>query len=165
MHSRLYFINIPIYSSFDMIFAWLVNIDIFVAGWDNVYGFDMSCIRKTAISEPLVDVVDPKMVVTNACLVKVCTIIHKNHTPLKKNAFHSRFSQRFHTYTHSEQWPSTRRMDCRTFCVSSGCLSQLRWYKEIHISIPLAFLYTVVTWHHDFFSYFGNISFICKCNI
>ena len=38
--------------------------------WDNVYGFDMSCIRKTAISEPLVDVVDPKMVVTNACLVK-----------------------------------------------------------------------------------------------
>ena len=40
-------------------------------GWDNVYGFDMSSIRKVAISEPLVDVVDPKQVVTNACLVKV----------------------------------------------------------------------------------------------
>lgn len=40
-------------------------------GWDNVYGFDMSCIREVAISEPLVDVVDPKQVVTNACLVKV----------------------------------------------------------------------------------------------
>ncbi|CAG2212851.1 PRMT1 [Mytilus edulis] len=38
--------------------------------WDNVYGFDMSCIRKTAIAEPLIDVVDPNMVVTNACLVK-----------------------------------------------------------------------------------------------
>merc|ERR1711976_55893 len=38
--------------------------------WDNVYGFDMSCIRKVAISEPLVDVVDPKQVVTNSCLVK-----------------------------------------------------------------------------------------------
>lgn len=38
--------------------------------WDNVYGFDMSCIRKVAISEPLVDVVDPKQVVTNACLLK-----------------------------------------------------------------------------------------------
>ena len=37
-----------------------------------VYGFDMSCIRKTAISEPLVDVVDPKQVITNACLIKVC---------------------------------------------------------------------------------------------
>jgi len=38
--------------------------------WDQVYGFDMSCIRKTAVSEPLVDVVDPKQVVSNSCLVK-----------------------------------------------------------------------------------------------
>ena len=42
-----------------------------VTGWDNVYGFDMSDVRKVAISEPLVDVVDPKQVVTNAVLVKV----------------------------------------------------------------------------------------------
>ncbi|KAK6635235.1 Protein arginine N-methyltransferase 1 [Polyplax serrata] len=38
--------------------------------WDDVYGFDMSPIRKVAISEPLVDVVDPKQVVTNASLLK-----------------------------------------------------------------------------------------------
>jgi len=38
--------------------------------WDTVHGFDMSCIRKVAICEPLVDVVDPKQVVTNACLIK-----------------------------------------------------------------------------------------------
>ncbi|KAK6177341.1 hypothetical protein SNE40_015460 [Patella caerulea] len=38
--------------------------------WDNVYGFDMSIIRGVAINEPLVDVVDPKQVVTNSCLVK-----------------------------------------------------------------------------------------------
>ncbi|KAK5648952.1 hypothetical protein RI129_003844 [Pyrocoelia pectoralis] len=38
--------------------------------WDDVYGFDMSLIRKVAISEPLVDIVDPKHVVTNACLIK-----------------------------------------------------------------------------------------------
>ncbi|XP_072047834.1 protein arginine N-methyltransferase 1-like isoform X2 [Amphiura filiformis] len=38
--------------------------------WDNVYGFDMSCIRDVAISEPLVDVVDPKQVVSNSCLIK-----------------------------------------------------------------------------------------------
>ena len=43
----------------------------FVSGWDNVYGFDMSAIRNIAISEPLVDVVDPKQVVSNHCLVKV----------------------------------------------------------------------------------------------
>lgn len=30
--------------------------------WDDVYGFDMSCLRKVAIREPLVDVVDQKMV-------------------------------------------------------------------------------------------------------
>jgi len=34
--------------------------------WDNVYGFDMSCIRKVAMKEPLVDVVDHNMLVTNA---------------------------------------------------------------------------------------------------
>lgn len=38
--------------------------------WDTVYGFDMSSIRKVAISEPLVDVVDPKQVITNSCLIK-----------------------------------------------------------------------------------------------
>ena len=43
----------------------------YFVGWDSVYGFDMSAIRKVAIAEPLVDVVDPKQVVTNACLVKV----------------------------------------------------------------------------------------------
>ncbi len=31
----------------------------------------MSAIRKTAICEPLVDVVDPKQVVSTHCLVKV----------------------------------------------------------------------------------------------
>ncbi|XP_055587107.1 protein arginine N-methyltransferase 1 [Uranotaenia lowii] len=38
--------------------------------WDNVYGFNMSSIRKVAISEPLVDVVDPKQIVTSSYLVK-----------------------------------------------------------------------------------------------
>lgn len=38
--------------------------------WDDVYGFNMSSIRKVAITEPLVDVVDPKQVVSSPCLVK-----------------------------------------------------------------------------------------------
>ncbi|CAB1346176.1 unnamed protein product, partial [Coregonus sp. 'balchen'] len=33
--------------------------------------FDMTCIRNVAMREPLVDVVDPKQVVTNSCLVKI----------------------------------------------------------------------------------------------
>lgn len=38
--------------------------------WDDVYGFNMSSIRKVAITEPLVDVVDPKQVVSNSYMVK-----------------------------------------------------------------------------------------------
>merc|ERR1712241_780693 len=38
--------------------------------WDEVYGFDMSCIRKVAIQEPLVDVVDRNQVISNSCLLK-----------------------------------------------------------------------------------------------
>ncbi|XP_058273651.1 protein arginine N-methyltransferase 8-B isoform X4 [Hemibagrus wyckioides] len=39
--------------------------------WENVYGFDMTCIRNVAMMEPLVDIVDPKQVVTNSCLIKI----------------------------------------------------------------------------------------------
>merc|ERR1712008_241642 len=38
--------------------------------WDDVYGFDMSAIRKVALTEPLVDVVDRNQVVSNNCLIK-----------------------------------------------------------------------------------------------
>ncbi|VDN47109.1 unnamed protein product [Gongylonema pulchrum] len=39
--------------------------------WDNVYGFNMSSIRRVAIAEPLVDVVDHAQVVTNNYLISV----------------------------------------------------------------------------------------------
>jgi protein arginine N-methyltransferase 1 len=39
--------------------------------WDNVYGFDYSCIKEVALREPLVDTVDLKAVVTDPCLLKV----------------------------------------------------------------------------------------------
>ncbi|KAF8520361.1 protein arginine N-methyltransferase [Hysterangium stoloniferum] len=38
--------------------------------WDNVYGFDYSCIKDIALREPLVDTVDLKAVVTNPCVIK-----------------------------------------------------------------------------------------------
>ena len=41
------------------------------AGWENVYGFNMSSIREVALKEPLVDVVEPNQVVTDSCLIKV----------------------------------------------------------------------------------------------
>ncbi|SJK97217.1 probable HMT1-hnRNP arginine N-methyltransferase [Armillaria ostoyae] len=38
--------------------------------WDNVYGFDYSCIKDIALREPLVDTVDVKSVVTKPCSIK-----------------------------------------------------------------------------------------------
>jgi len=37
--------------------------------WNNVYGFDMSHIREVALNEPLVDVVEPKQIVSDACKI------------------------------------------------------------------------------------------------
>ncbi|KAJ7838678.1 protein arginine N-methyltransferase [Mycena leptocephala] len=38
--------------------------------WDNVYGFDYSCIKDIALREPLVDTVELKAVVTDPCMIK-----------------------------------------------------------------------------------------------
>eukprot|EP00123_Amoebidium_parasiticum_P013789 comp22151_c1_seq1/m.32447 comp22151_c1_seq1/g.32447 ORF comp22151_c1_seq1/g.32447 comp22151_c1_seq1/m.32447 type:complete len:352 (-) comp22151_c1_seq1:63-1118(-) len=35
-----------------------------IAWWDNVYGFDMSCVKELAMIEPLVDTVNPEQIVT-----------------------------------------------------------------------------------------------------
>ncbi|KAK9141929.1 hypothetical protein Syun_011329 [Stephania yunnanensis] len=42
--------------------------------WKNVYGFDMSCIRKQTMMEPLVDTVDEHQIVTNTQLLKTMDI-------------------------------------------------------------------------------------------
>ena len=44
--------------------------------WDNVYGFDYSCIKEIALREPLVDTVELKAVVTDPCLIKVRARAH-----------------------------------------------------------------------------------------
>lgn len=43
--------------------------------WDDVYGYKMSCIKELAISEPLVDNVDAKQIVTGNCLVKEVNLL------------------------------------------------------------------------------------------
>jgi hypothetical protein len=43
----------------------------FCSVWDDVYGFDYSCIKEIALREPLVDTVDLKAVVTNPCKIAV----------------------------------------------------------------------------------------------
>ncbi|KAK4055939.1 Nuclear SAM-dependent mono-and asymmetric methyltransferase [Microbotryomycetes sp. JL221] len=43
--------------------------------WDDVYGFDYSCIKEIALREPLVDTVELKAVVTNPCKVAVFDLL------------------------------------------------------------------------------------------
>lgn len=45
-----------------------------ISVWNNVYGFDMSCIKKQALMEPLVDTVDQNQIATNCQLLKVGNI-------------------------------------------------------------------------------------------
>ncbi|KAL5201157.1 hypothetical protein ABZP36_035511 [Zizania latifolia] len=42
--------------------------------WNNVYGFDMRCIKQQAMMEPLVDTVDANQIVTNCQLLKTMDI-------------------------------------------------------------------------------------------
>jgi len=57
--------------------------------WDSVYGFDMSCIREVAMTEPLVDVVEAKQVVSNSCLIKEVDLYTVNKDDLTFNSpFH-----------------------------------------------------------------------------
>ncbi|KAI3661787.1 hypothetical protein MP638_003795 [Amoeboaphelidium occidentale] len=41
-----------------------------ISFWDDVYGFDMSAIKKVALREPLVDTVDAKAVTCSTCILK-----------------------------------------------------------------------------------------------
>ncbi|GIL72787.1 hypothetical protein Vretimale_4431 [Volvox reticuliferus] len=47
--------------------------------WDNVYGFDMSCIRQLAIAEPLVDIVEPDQIATS-----IQTVVSVDISTMKK---------------------------------------------------------------------------------
>lgn len=62
--------------------------------WSNVYGFDMSSIRDIALTEPLVDIVDPKQIVTNSCLIKEIDINTMTVDDIKfQSEFHLTFKR------------------------------------------------------------------------
>jgi CxxC motif-containing protein len=68
----------------------LLSCQTLIKVWENVYGFDMSCIRKLAYQEPLVDVVEPRAIVTSTAKVIVCRFLHfvvknENNIPIDLN--------------------------------------------------------------------------------
>lgn len=70
-------------------------------GWDSVYGFNMSSIRKVALKEPLVDVVEPHQIVTDSMLIKV-------HMHVRMHAhMHMYIHTHVCTHTHAHMYART----------------------------------------------------------
>ncbi|PFX29574.1 protein arginine N-methyltransferase 3-like isoform X2 [Stylophora pistillata] len=57
--------------------------------WDDVYGFQMSCMKKSVCSEPCVETTDPKDEISSRCKVKVLNV---NSCKLNDVQFKSAFS-------------------------------------------------------------------------
>jgi protein arginine N-methyltransferase 1 len=37
--------------------------------WEDVYGVDMSCLQTAAMKEPIIDMVEPKQIISNECCI------------------------------------------------------------------------------------------------
>ena len=46
--------------------------------WNDVYGVDMSCLTPTVMKEPLVDSVDPNMIMSDDCKVLDLDLVNCN---------------------------------------------------------------------------------------
>ncbi|KAH3762669.1 protein arginine N-methyltransferase [Pelomyxa schiedti] len=51
--------------------------------WNSVYGYNMSCIREIALSEPLVDVAEANMITTNELFMKEFNVMAATHDDMK----------------------------------------------------------------------------------
>ena len=146
------------------------------AVWDNVYGLDMSVIKKIAITEPLVDVVDGKAVVSNTvpvlnldlltCTKEDCDFQSDFLLKCLRNDFCHAFvayfecaftqvhkpiaftTSPFATYTH---WKQTVRSFVLFCLLVFFCASRLILCASILICPPV--------------SYFANDSIIIRCSI
>jgi len=95
--------------------------------WDNVQGFDMSCITKVALQEPLVDVVDPKQIMTSTARLATIDI---NTVKLEELEFKSPF-----------RLVATRDDFCHAF-VAYFDIEFARCHKKIFFSTGPAAQYT-----------------------
>ena len=82
--------------------------------WDNVYGFDMKCIKEVALAEPLVDTVEQSAVVSNSCTVLEVDIMTVRKEDLD---FKANFSVR--------TTPSTSRTAFSIIPLRALCLTML----------------------------------------
>ncbi|XP_021696576.1 protein arginine N-methyltransferase 1-like isoform X2 [Aedes aegypti] len=88
--------------------------------WEDVYGFNMSAIRKDAINEPLVDVIDPRQIVTSSYLIKeidMYTVVRQDlnfESPFHLIAKRNDFVQALITYFNVEFTKCQQRLGFST---------------------------------------------------
>ncbi|KAJ3630003.1 hypothetical protein Zmor_028524, partial [Zophobas morio] len=76
--------------------------------WNNVYGFNMQCIKELALKEPLVDVVNSNQVVTRSCPIKTIDMFTAKKEDLdftglfRLEANHNDYIHAFVLYFHIE---------------------------------------------------------------
>jgi protein arginine N-methyltransferase 1 len=76
--------------------------------WKNVYGFDMSFICDIELSEPLVDTVDPKQIVSDSCVIKEIDLASvkledlKFSSPFQRSIKRNDYAHAFVTYFNIE---------------------------------------------------------------
>ena len=94
--------------------------------WDDVYGFDMSCIKKVALQEPLVDVVDRNQVVANSCLLKEIDI----RTCTKADIpFDSPFTLKFKRNDYCQV--------CKLFLITGCSMSNMGFFEMVLRGRPI----------------------------
>lgn len=105
--------------------------------WSEVYGFNMSCIKKVAISEPLVDMVQRDQVISAPCLVKEINLYTVKPEDLNFSArFALRFNrddyfQAFVAYFAVEFTKCHKRIGFKT----GECLIHTKQYQQYSLSI------------------------------
>lgn len=67
--------------------------------WNDVYGVDMSCLTPTVMKEPLVDTVDPNMIMSNECKVLSLDLVKCRKEDVEfsnQYSLHMRYTDRVH---------------------------------------------------------------------
>jgi protein arginine N-methyltransferase 1 len=102
--------------------------------WTSVYGFDMSCIREMALTEPLVDVVDKNQIVSNSSLIKEIDLLTMKvddlnfEAPFHLSVFRNDYVHAFVTYFNIEFSACHKKVGFST-CKSSSNLSLFFYQK------------------------------------
>lgn len=99
--------------------------------WDDVYGFNMSCMKRAVIPEAVVEVVDHKTLISDPCSIKVGVVI-----PSVSVGLDARTPCTFHN----------PRMCRKPLCKMKKCLHVACMHPDIHFKLSLTSLKFTAKW-------------------